>query len=87
MKTSLSALVAGALVLGVMTVANADEPVTLTNAQLDNVTAGAPYIIIAVNGDTNTLSITVRRTSKQANDVKKDLQQNGYKVITFDLRA
>jgi hypothetical protein len=41
MRMSLSALVAGALVLGVMAGANANEPVTLTEAQLDQVRAGA----------------------------------------------
>jgi hypothetical protein len=40
MRMSLSALVMGALVLGVMTEANANEPVTLTEVQLDQVRAG-----------------------------------------------
>jgi hypothetical protein len=43
MKTSLSALLAGALALGVMTVANANEPVNLSGVQLDQVTAGGLY--------------------------------------------
>jgi hypothetical protein len=41
MRTRLSALVAGALVLGVTIGANATKPVTLTEAELDQVRGGA----------------------------------------------
>jgi hypothetical protein len=49
MRTSLSTLLASALVLGVVTVANANEVLTLSDAQLDTVTAGGLYLVTYVD--------------------------------------
>jgi hypothetical protein len=50
MRTSLSTLLAGALALGVITTANATDLATLSDAQLDTVTAGGLYLVTDAYG-------------------------------------
>lgn len=76
MRTSLSTLLASALVLGVMTIANANEVLTLSDAQLDTVTAGGLYLVTYRDPYGYSYSYSAILTGLQV----KQLQVDGYIV-------
>jgi hypothetical protein len=49
MKNRLFGFTMGTVLLGAISIANAGQPVTLTNSQMDNVTAGADTAANAIN--------------------------------------